>query len=631
MRGIGSTLSRLPAARAFIAGAAILAGATAAKAYAQPMAGAQDMALAQPRILPHAGESVALPQPLPPAQAALLKRIFAYQRSGKITAAISESEEIDLTLEVHRVMLGKAMLGHVIGDRFLGPSVKPSADQLTSWLGTYPDLPDAPAIRNLLIVRLPKKAKPPAPIDLPSLAFESSRSTPVPEESEPAGLTLVRNYGLDRSVHEAARNSRYGAVERLIARTKGLSRTYASQLRGEAGQILFTLNRDAEAYEVASIGATECGHASDADCKTASLAGYSAGLAAWRMNRPDLARPMFEAAWRSELTTPSLKAAAAFWAARTHLRSGDPSSYTPWMTRASAEQQTFYGFLARRTLGVGYGFAPGGREDRELLTLADVEAVSAYPAGVRAFALLQIGESGRAEAELRLLWPVAENQPALGRAIMLVAQSGGLTELAAQLADLVQTVDGRPRTGVRFPVPSLRPDGGFRISPAMVYGIARTESNFDSHLVSSAGARGILQIMPATASFIVHNTIASGGSGSLFDPQHNLDLGQRYIAYLAQCDIVDGNLIRLIASYNAGPGSVAKWAANIRDNGDPLLFIEAIPIDETRTYVPRVLTYTWIYAARMRLTEPSLDELAAGAWPRYHERQHMQEPQARLH
>ena len=70
--------------------------------------------------------------------------------------------------------------------------------------------------------------------------------------------------------------------------------------------------------------------------------------------------------------------------------------------------------------------------------------------------------------------------------------------------------------------------------------------------------------------------------------------------------------------YNAGPGAVARWGAVIEDHGDPLLFIEAIPIDETRAYVPRVLTYMWIYAARLRLPTPSLDELASGSWPRYH-------------
>ena len=97
----------------------------------------------------------------------------------------------------------------------------------------------------------------------------------------------------------------------------------------------------------------------------------------------------------------------------------------------------------------------------------------------------------------------------------------------------------------------------------------------------------------------------------------NLRLGQRYLNFLAATDAVGGDKIRLLASYNSGPTAMARWRAAIRDQGDPLLFIEAIPIDETRAFVPRVLAHTWLYAENLRLPAPSLDELAAGIWPRY--------------
>jgi soluble lytic murein transglycosylase-like protein len=137
-----------------------------------------------------------------------------------------------------------------------------------------------------------------------------------------------------------------------------------------------------------------------------------------------------------------------------------------------------------------------------------------------------------------------------------------------------------------------------------------------------------MQIMPETASFVMGSPRPAA---MLNDPEYNLFLGQRYVAYLAKHDAVGGNLLRLLASYNSGPNGFAKWVGNLRDNGDPLLFIEAIPVDETRAYVPRVLTYTWIYAARMHLPAPSLDELAAGAWPVYHPLATRQEPPPRVH
>ena len=252
-----------------------------------------------------------------------------------------------------------------------------------------------------------------------------------------------------------------------------------------------------------------------------------------------------------------------------------------------------------------------------MLTQADLEAVAAQPAGLRGFALLQAGQTARAEAELRNL-AASSHSPTLTRAIMLVAERTGLTDLATSLADRVQAADGRPRPATRFAVPRLRPAGGFTIDPAMVYALARTESNFDSSLVSAAGARGLMQLMPDTARFISGAAGLHGMSESLHDPAANLALGQRYVAYLATQDQIDGDLIRLLASYNAGPGGAARWSATLRHGGDPLLFIEAIPVDETRAFIPRVLTYTWLYAARLHLPSPSLDELAAGAWPRYH-------------
>jgi soluble lytic murein transglycosylase len=384
----------------------------------------------------------------------------------------------------------------------------------------------------------------------------------------------------------------------------------------EAAQILFTLNRDDEAFDLASLGVRECHIAGP--CARAALAGYVAGLSAWRQGRFNEAGEMFAAAWRSEITTPALKAGAAYWAARAKLRTGDNQGAMMWLMRGVNYRSTFYGLLARRSLGLPVGISRVSPGEEETLGEADVEAVAATPAGMRAFALLQVDQPDRAAAELRSLWPDAQQSRPLARALMLVAEQGGLTDLAMQYADLLAAADGRPREGMRFPIPKLRPTSGFLVDPAMIYGLARTESNFDAELVSSAGARGLLQIMPDTASFIVGASISREFRTLLQDPAINLDLGQRYVGYLATQDCVNGDLIRLLAAYNTGPGNFARWAPLIRDNGDPLLFIEAIPIDETRAHVPRVLTYTWIYAALMHLPSPSLDELAAGLWPRYH-------------
>ncbi len=594
-----------------MAGAALLASALVNGGNAQTASAIDETAFAVPRLDPRGSSGIALPRPLPPSDAASLARIFTLQSQEDINAASRELASLDLSAPISR-----DLLGHVLAQRFMARTTRPSAPELLDWLKQYSSYPDARAIHALLLTRLPTGMTPPPVPDLPVPVTDNGVNLgPVPEETEPATFTIARNPSLDRSVHEAARARGADGVEKLLSSTSGLTNAYASQLRGEAAQILFTLNRDSDAYRLGLAGMKDCG---ERQCDGASLAGQMGGLAAWRMGRPDLARPLFEAAWRADLSTSALRSAAAFWAARAQLRTGHPSAYQSWMTRATTESSTFYGFLARRILGLGYGFAPGGRDARDLLTVADIDAVSGTPQGQRAFALLQIGQRQRAEAELRLLWPAATSQPALGRALMLVAQKAGLLQLAGQLADIVQASDGQPRDATRFPIPRLLPNNGFRLDPAMVYGITRTESNFDSGLVSGAGATGLMQIMPETAAAITGRDSGGALRGALRDPGYNLDLGQRYVAYLAQPEIVGPNLLHVLAAYNSGPGFFGRWRDQIQDQGDPLLFLESIPIDETRMFVPRALTYTWIYAARMKLPTPSLDELAAGAWPRYH-------------
>ena len=615
MRGTGYTLSRLPAARGMFLGAAVLVALAAPKAHGQALFPNEDTAMAVPRVAPRAvgangrgSGGAALPRPLAPSDAALLRRLFVLQARGDIAEVVRRSLALAPGDQVT-----DGVLGHLLADRHLGPHTRTPAVDLLAWLHRWPDLPDAPALHALLKRRLPAGTAPPPPAL--AMLTRGAEPPPPPEESEPPALALARLPDIDRAVREAARTGVFGAASKAILGTPGLPPGYAALLRGEVGQILFALNRDREAYEVAAIGAEACLRAR-AHCVTVAAAGHWAGLAAWRMDRIGQARAMFELAWAAGITTPAQRAAAAFWAARAHLRLGDGDGHVLWLDRAATEARTFHGLIARRVLGLEL---EGPSLPRETLGEADLEAVAAHPGGLRAFALLQLGQPDRAEAELRLLWPAVQASPALTRALMLVAEQAGLNGLAAQLADRAELVDGRPRERTRFAVPRLRPAGGFTTDPALVYAIARTESNFDPSLVSRAGARGLMQIMPATARFLAGLPEAEGDAGlpALHDPAVNLGLGQRYLNFLAATEVVGGDKLRLLASYNSGPTAFARWRTTMRDRGDPLLFIEAIPIDETRAFVPRVMAHTWLYATRLRLPSPSLDELAAGAWPRY--------------
>jgi soluble lytic murein transglycosylase-like protein len=169
-----------------------------------------------------------------------------------------------------------------------------------------------------------------------------------------------------------------------------------------------------------------------------------------------------------------------------------------------------------------------------------------------------------------------------------------------------------------YPVPPWSPRDGFRLDRALIYAFMRQESSFDPQARSPDGARGLMQLMPATASALDRKREFRGDArDELFDPALNLSLGQRYLAELLASRRVRGDLLRLAVAYNAGPGNLGNWERLMDYGGDPLLFIESLPTLETRLFAERVLANLWIYRVRLGQPTPSLDALAADRWPAY--------------
>jgi soluble lytic murein transglycosylase-like protein len=301
------------------------------------------------------------------------------------------------------------------------------------------------------------------------------------------------------------------------------------------------------------------------------------------------------------------RAAADFWSARAALRLQRPVEYLNWLTQAAMADDTFYGMLAGRLLGQGFG--PTGIA--ATLTEADITAVDATAPGHLAFALLQVGATDQAATALRALWPSIQADPALAHSVMAVAAHAGLVDVAIAVAGQIPAT-GDAIADARLPLPALHPDGGFTVDPPLVYALTRTESGFDSHAVSRSGAQGLMQLMPVTASFIARNQRINGASGT---PSANLALGQGYIHYLGAQRGINDNLLAILASYNAGPNAASGWYNALQTNSDPLVFIETIPNDQTRRFVRQVLTDSWIYAEEIGLHPDSLDAIAQGSFP----------------
>jgi len=541
--------------------------------------------MAMPRVAMHGGNwGVALPEPLLPSDAARVRRIFALQARGDIPSARRATSELD----------DKLLLGPILADRYLGRFHRATVPEPSAWLDRYGSQPDAPAIHSLLIKHLRKGAPRPAAAafaTLPSLGAIGSEE----DASASEVPALARNTALERTVVLRAQAGEEQSALRLINGTRGLAAVETALLRGKVAQVLFTRNRDTEALSLAGDAFLRA----PPDTRPA-LPAYVAGLAAWRLGDAEQAAAFFAAAARAPFAASEDRAAAAWWAARASQAIGDADQYEVWLQTASQAPSSFYGRLAARALNLD--------ERADVLSPVDMDSVAATAEGRRAFALLQTGQSLRAEAELRCLAARVKDDAALSHSLRLVAGALGFTDLAAQLGVLAGDVP-------RVRLPRTRLARGFRLDPALVYALTRLESNFDPEAVSPVGARGLMQIMPVTAQYIAGNPLL--GERRLKDPAVNLDLGQRYVAHLARDDVAGNNLIRVLASYNAGPGNVARWDAQMNTQDDPLLYIESIPFEETRNFVKHVLAYAWRYAALFALPALSLDELVEGKFPSF--------------
>lgn len=326
---------------------------------------------------------------------------------------------------------------------------------------------------------------------------------------------------------------------------------------------------------------------------------WHAGWIALRFaDKPVEALAAFTRLYDGVSTSISL-ARAAYWAGRASEVLKDTSNARRWYRRASENPATFYGQLAQARLDAdGFRLPREPRPTRaQRVAFRDTELVRT------AEALSRIGEEDLARTFVRHLGRLAEN----GEQAVLVAR------LARQLGYLDLSVVAARRAARKgivlaetgYPTRYATEHGP--IEPALMLAIIRQESGFDTDAKSRAGARGLMQLMPATARQVSRSVKQRYSKRRLTeDPYFNITLGRTYLSGLI--DRYEGSYVLAIAAYNAGPGNVNRW---LRERGDPrtgeidvIDWIERIPFAETRNYVHRVLEGLVVYRARLGRHSP---------------------------
>lgn len=515
------------------------------------------------------------------------------------------------------------LMGHVRYQRYMHATAYTSKfSELKNWMADYGDLPGAQRIYDLgkrknggktggMMTPLngasysfpADKPSPPSRADIEAKQAEKPKpKAPTDaqlrkrqERRDVAELTRVINRYLRQ--HNAAR-----AEKRLWAFTeRGLlnSREIDAHLSRIANEYYLT-NHDEKAFALAQLASRSREYVSQAD--------WIAGLAAWRLGDCAVAARHFEHVSNSAVAGDWTAAAGAFWAARSYINCKQPDQVNRLLIKAAGFKRTFYGLLASRQLGTEVHLdwtAPEftASNYRELRGLSSVH---------RAIALAQVGENTLADQELSTAWErTRDSQHA---SLLGLASQLGLAATQLRIGRIEEQKRITALDSTLYPVPYIIPDGGYTLDRALLFGMIRQESAFNSWAKSGAGARGLMQLMMGAAGDM------SQDRGlrriKLDDPRYNMYLGQKYMKTMIE-QFAEGNLFKSLTAYNAGPGNMQKWVKRTNFQDDPLLFIESIPARETRIYIERVLSNMWIYRMRMGQDTPTLDFVAEGKWPIY--------------
>ncbi|MCU0890444.1 MAG: transglycosylase SLT domain-containing protein [Sandarakinorhabdus sp.] len=530
-----------------------------------------------------------VPPQLTDDERAAYRRIFADLDAGRITKAAQALDGLPDGLLTQTARAALILKRDGAGS---------SRADLAAWLAANPDQPAAPAIARLA-TRLPGADAAPLPLLPEARPF---RTASLPRYTVAPGPA---DGGIAARLKPLLAADRNDEAERIwLAEAAALSPWARAEWAARIAWNHYRMGDDLAAWRMGLDAASGLGQG-------ASDGAWTAGLAAYRLRRWQDAAQAFDLV--KEGSEDNL-AAAAFWAARSWDLAGDRNARASRLAAAATSERGFYGLLARRLLGVQQGL---DWAEPDFIT-ADWNYLKDVPGARRAAALVEIGERGLADRELRHLAATApaDAYPAILR-------------LAARL-DLPATQYSlaiRPPQGLeaplsaRFPAPDWVPFRGLRLPRALLFAHALQESAFITTATSHAGAKGLMQLMPATRD-LVHRRIqretpdAASVVGDITDPAFNFELGQTYIEMLGNMGITDGLLPKVIASYNAGPGSVQKWNSTLDDQGDPLLFMESIPFRETRHYVRVVMRNLWMYELRDGVQPASMEAVAQGLWPR---------------
>lgn len=471
-------------------------------------------------------------------------------------------------------------------------------DALSSWLVRGTELPQAEQIANLAAKRGVTMV--PSLPSANSLVSQPNRAKRIrPRDTSDGTMPGTVSSGILAAIKA---DNPAGAKALLDGIDTQLSPNARAEWRAKIAWSFYIENDDASAYALAQT-------ANDGAGPWVAEGWWTAGLAAWRMDDCQGAGDAF-ARTASFSENSELTAAALYWQSRAAIRCRKPELAAAPLRQAAKMDETLYGMMAAEQLGLTLPKtheAPDFSAD-DWQKMRDVNNVRV------AVQLAEVGKDGLADEVLRhqaRIGSAGQYQP-----LSRLARDLGLPSTQLWMA-YNAPYGGKAEPAARFPTPKWTPVGGWKVDPALVYAHALQESVFRTGAISPTGARGLMQIMPAAAKDHSDDLGYRGSPSDLNKPEVNLAFGQRHLDMLKSSPGTQGLLPKVMAAYNAGLTPITRWQYEIKDKGDPLLWIESVPYWETRGYVNIVMRNYWMYERQAGGPSESRLALAQGLWPTF--------------
>jgi len=507
----------------------------------------------------------------------------------------------------------KNLLGHIYAQKFLHPNCyKSKYLELYYWLKKYNDHPQAKRIYRLAIKRMPPGYKSP-----------TKPALPIGIESEKANSTKKNKYKSTKKLSNSQRSEKRKLINGIKSRVNKGWPTGAVQLLNQRDvdllldQVEIDQQKEliAKGYFLADKNKLAIQYAAEALVNSAQYvpyAAWTAGLSSWRLERYEDSANFFSLFSISLKDDAWHQTSGSFWTARSYAKLGRYDDINFWLKRASNNPNSFYGMLALEILGVEkkiewFQQKNLNKNNSQLLNL---------PAGKRLQSLIQVGFADELEKEIVHLNSILNKE--IAQESISIAENFDLAYTQLKIVNKLVQLGMDVPIHLYYPTSVWKPRDGFKLEKELLHAFMHQESMFNTKAKSKDGALGLMQVLPSTAKFISKSKdVKRKNSNILKNPEINLEVGQEYLRYLLDLEVVSRNLIFLAAAYNGGPGNLQKWKKETNYLGDSLFFMESIPSRETRWFIEKILTKYWIYQNKNKIEMRSLKMLANGLDPLY--------------